>query len=1743
MNKKGPSMFNPPCGSRTLVLSLFAGLLALSPVARAQLLDPGDPDPSRGLAPTGTYRIEDIETVNPATGAVLLSIPLAQLPTNRGGDPGFGLKLTYNSTIYDVLPGYGNHDQNGNPVLTNTLGMDNGWTYNTQYNIEFTDRPGATFPCPTDNAELQYFYRMTLVLPDGSRHMLRLSGQDVANQTEDGYYQYQPNGVAAIHCGSQQSPPLTGVLTYYTADGTFLNLAINTATCSANFNAGGACPWTLYYPDGSSVTQQTLPAGNATLLSRTGNSTTIAQAYAGGIWTTTIADNASRSITLQQSYLGEPLAGGVTDTITISGVYGHTVQTSVAWRALSMPSRNYLCAPTGYPNSGGAVGGQDCQLGPGGSTPITFPEIGSITLPVQLCDSASPPCGLGYVFTYDTDNGGSGVGEMSAVTTPLGSNTAYHYLMDANGTTISGWSAYSRNSISRRTISPDLNDPYTFPAETTTYVFANATQSTVTAPDGGVTTYYFFQNPASVTPPPNGGLIYKIILPDGTIDERYWLNNNPAGFPANSNPAIVFNNPYINTGYRTIAGQAAITNYQYDQNGNVLQFSEYGWSNASGIPRTQDQYQSPIGVPGGLTQVRTTVSQYYYAASSYPYSKPAGSAPIWRAAPSSVGVRAGGATGTQYGLTQYAYAAVNPSLSTSLMKATQFNWDSVKAPSPTYPLSLTEASVTGYTYDNYGNLTYVKEAGRSDSDRTIDQYVYDTTGTLLQQAIRAAGTNQTTTTTYVRDPSTGLVTNSVPDTVNNIPVQTTYDDLGRPTLIQEAYQLQQQRQTAIQYSVQQRRIITQKDKNQNADGALISVQYFDSRGRLWRARTLENGSIGSATSDTSSSSILTDTQYYSSSAGHCTIVSNPYRAAAMSDPTVGWTLTDLDTMGRPIKVWGLSGSAAPSCGNAGGSISTGYSLTKYNQWATVGANSGVMTQFTDESSKVRQSVADGLGRIVGVVEDPSVLNYQTSYGYDVLDDLTAVVQGAESRSFVYDSLKRLTSSDQPEMNPSGTGPTLAASYTYTNDGLVLTRTDGDGEVTTYSYDPLNRPTETTYTNSGVTPTVTYCYGGAVTNGDGQCTTPPQAILLSHGRLTEMRASETLSGKSMVSLTRNTGFDELGRIIGSQQTTNAWGPYVFSYSYDLAGALTEESYPSGRLVTTAYDFAERPTSLSGTFGQMSTPYGGSGGYTASGALQSLVLGNGLTEEWLYNSRLQATNVGVGSGFALTLTYPATTNNGNLSSQTIARSSSTWTQSYSTYDGVNRLQSAAETGGASPEWSQSYGYDQFGNRWVSANASPGFSLNPFTPVGSANYDGGNHLVIQGQSVVYDLAGRQTQLGAYQSAYDAEGRMQSSTISGAATSYVYDADGRRVMKQAGSGSTVYVYDASGLLTAEYTTGSTAVLCGTCYVTPDHLGSTRLVTDAAANAVGCHDYLPSGEEIPTGLGGRSGSCWDAADITEKFTGKERDAETGLDNFIARYYSGAQGRFASPDQPLVDQEADDPQGWNLYSYVRNNPLRFRDSYGRTCVAVTDSSGSTTGYKDVEGPGGTCADAYLGDIQEGKKPSTTVTAQAPPSPELLAVAQGAQQAGPVVEAAAWATLGVTGGGMLGGALIGGGGLTTLGAIEATGASTEIGTGSTAVYQSVNAASEVQYVGITNNLARRAAEHAARFAIQRIAGLSNLTRVDAKAVEQVLIEYFQLGKNGGTLLNQINSIAQSNPVYAQAIQRGIQILKSVGYPGF
>jgi RHS repeat-associated protein len=79
--------------------------------------------------------------------------------------------------------------------------------------------------------------------------------------------------------------------------------------------------------------------------------------------------------------------------------------------------------------------------------------------------------------------------------------------------------------------------------------------------------------------------------------------------------------------------------------------------------------------------------------------------------------------------------------------------------------------------------------------------------------------------------------------------------------------------------------------------------------------------------------------------------------------------------------------------------------------------------------------------------------------------------------------------------------------------------------------------------------------------------------------------------------------------------------------------------------------------------------------------------------------------------------------------------------------------------------------------------------------------------------------------------------------------------------------------------------------------------------------DYLPYGEQIGGGTG-----------TTHKFTGKERDSETGLDSMGARYYGNVLGRFMTTD-PLGERLAD-PQTLNKYAYVRNNPVNLIDPTG-----------------------------------------------------------------------------------------------------------------------------------------------------------------------------------------------------------------------
>ena len=323
-----------------------------------------------------------------------------------------------------------------------------------------------------------------------------------------------------------------------------------------------------------------------------------------------------------------------------------------------------------------------------------------------------------------------------------------------------------------------------------------------------------------------------------------------------------------------------------------------------------------------------------------------------------------------------------------------------------------------------------------------------------------------------------------------------------------------------------------------------------------------------------------------------------------------------------------------------------------------------------------------------------------------------------------------------------------------------------------------------------------------------------------------------------------------------------------------------------------------------------------------------------EHTLFNARLQPTEIGLGTTAAdssklkLEYSYGTTNNNGNVLTQKITIGANVINQSY-TYDGVNRLGTAAETGA----WSQSYGYDQYGNRAVS-----GYVPNPtLTPQSLSAFNATtNQITMAG--TIYDNAGNQTRDSAGSSfGYDAENRQVSCTVSGVTSAYAYNGEGHRITKTTGGATTLFVYNIGGQLVAEYTTGAPQG-SGTSYLTTDHLGSTRVVSDASGNVKARHDYLPYGEEVATTWSGRSGiSGYAATDSTrQRFTQKERDSESGLDYFGARYYSSAQARFTGVDPITIKRERlRDPQRLNLYAYVRNNPLVFYDPDGQDLQSDT----------------------------------------------------------------------------------------------------------------------------------------------------------------------------------------------------------------
>jgi RHS repeat-associated protein len=740
---------------------------------------------------------------------------------------------------------------------------------------------------------------------------------------------------------------------------------------------------------------------------------------------------------------------------------------------------------------------------------------------------------------------------------------------------------------------------------------------------------------------------------------------------------------------------------------------------------------------------------------------------------------------------------------------------------------------------------------------------------------------------------------------NGVVNSSSYNDaLDRATRIVRAENIPALRQqTIFAYDDLSRTVTQTGDLRAFSDNLLKSQTVYDGLGRTVETHTFE-----------SANDYVTSRQEYDA-LGRIKRTFNPYRTTG--DPTYGWRETTFDALGRAILVANFSNSQPM------GEVNTSYL--------------GNAVTVTDQAGRVRRSLTDALGRLVrvdepndqnsiGAIDNPT---QPTSYLYDALGNLRRVEQGQQRRYFLYDSLSRLIRVRHPEQN---THPSLELSsdqfcdnnnqwslrFTYDESGNLLTRTDARGTVVTSVYDVLDRVTSRSYAGgtAATTPTVTYTYDDV-------------AVAYSIGYLTRVSSS--------VSVYKYTGFDALGRVISSQQLTDGQA-YNMSYAYNLSGGMTSQTYPSGRVVKQHFDNAGRLSSVEGQQGGAAQKtYANSFGYAPHGAVERVRLGNGRWEHTSFNSRLQQQEIGIGASAAdsgllkLTYDYGTTNNNGNLLSQTIhvptlnGVNGLTVTQNYS-YDELNRLKTAQEQGGAS--WRQTYLFDRFGNRrFDAAQTTP--AMLPANP--TINLEN-NRL----QGYVYDASGNVTQDTIGQTfAYDGESR-QTSYNNGQAT-YFYDGDGRRVKKVSGAVTTLFVYNTFGQLIAEYAINGQQSTQGTSYLSADALGTPRLITDGAGAVRARHDYLPFGEEVGAGVGGRAPSQgYSQFDgMRNRFTGKERDDETGLDYFLARYYSSSLGRFTSPDPIFIsDKQTFNAQLWNLYSYVGNNPLVCTDPTGMELVRL-----------------------------------------------------------------------------------------------------------------------------------------------------------------------------------------------------------------
>ena len=328
----------------------------------------------------------------------------------------------------------------------------------------------------------------------------------------------------------------------------------------------------------------------------------------------------------------------------------------------------------------------------------------------------------------------------------------------------------------------------------------------------------------------------------------------------------------------------------------------------------------------------------------------------------------------------------------------------------------------------------------------------------------------------------------------------------------------------------------------------------------------------------------------------------------------------------------------------------------------------------------------------------------------------------------------------------------------------------------------------------------------------------------------------------------------------------------------------------------------------------------------------------TETRTYNANLQLTELISGTNVHLKYNYSASQNNGQIVSQQDLVSGETISYQY---DSLKRLVQASATGDPSGSWAQNFGYDGFGNltNKTSTNA----------PQLSVAVDWATNRI---QSFAgYDANGNLTGYAGDGYSYDLQNRMIQASVSGAGTViYGYDTTNHRTYKAGYSNGTYsseefYFYRVEGHKYGTWKINASSGVLLQASVTKQWFGGRLVSPEDRLGSKG--KYFAFGEERT------NVTPANPPNDQEKFATYTRDSATGLDYANQRYYSSIVGRFTRPDPYGGSASFGNPQSWNRYSYVGNDPSNLLDPKGAEpcgpgidfCTTVYGNSpGAIPGY-------------------------------------------------------------------------------------------------------------------------------------------------------------------------------------------------------